>query len=91
MLRDRVAGIRQTMMYAPRYYRRFISSVLIDDQHSADSITARANFLVIETLVDEPSRVAFCGVSHDKLRLADSRWRNLRHPRHMHPRLGTAV
>ena len=49
--------------------------MLISDSDSVNNMTTRANFLVIETLVDEPSRVAFCGVSHDKLCLIDNRWR----------------
>jgi len=65
MLRDRVKGIRQTMMYAPRTCRRFISSILITD-HSADAIQVRSSFVCIQTLVDEPSEVAFCGVAFDR-------------------------
>jgi len=46
MLRDRVKGIRQTMIYAPRTCRRFISSILITD-HSADAIQVRSSFVCI--------------------------------------------
>ncbi len=66
MLADRVKGIQQTMMFAPRYCRRFISSLQIEDPVS-DLISARSSFLCVQTLNDQPSEVAFCGVAHDML------------------------
>ncbi|MBX2884972.1 MAG: aromatic-ring-hydroxylating dioxygenase subunit beta [Granulosicoccus sp.] len=66
MLVDRVKGIQQTMMFAPRYCRRFISSLQITEI-THDSISTRSSFLCIQTLNDEPSEVAFCGAAHDRL------------------------
>lgn len=66
MLKDRVLGLRRTMMYAPRYCRRFQSALQINSVHNG-IIEARSNFLCVQTLVDEPSEVAFCGVAFDKI------------------------
>lgn len=66
MLNDRVQGLRKTMMYAPRYCRRFQSAIQIISV-ADDIIEARSNFLCVQTLVDEPSEVAFCGVAFDKI------------------------
>lgn len=71
MLKDRVVGLRQTMMYAPRYCRRFQSALQITGMEGA-TIRTRSNFLCVHTLVDEPSEVAFCGVAFDKISLATS-------------------
>lgn len=66
MLNDRVQGLRRTMMYAPRYCRRFQSALQITAINEG-TIEARSNFLCVQTLVDEPSEVAFCGVAFDKI------------------------
>ena len=70
MLRDRVKGIEQTMMYAPRNCRRFISSIRTTETgKDASQLSVRSSFLCVQTLVDEPSEVAFCGVAHDRLQI----------------------
>ncbi len=66
MLVDRVKGIRQTMMFAPRYCRRFISSIQVEEQNK-NIAKVRSNFLCVQTLVDQPSEVAFCGLANDTL------------------------
>ncbi|MFC3051873.1 aromatic-ring-hydroxylating dioxygenase subunit beta [Kordiimonas pumila] len=71
MLIDRVVGIQQTMMFAPRYLRRFQSALKVVDGEG-DTVSVRSNFLCIQTLVDEPSEVAFCGVAFDKVKMLDS-------------------
>lgn len=66
MLIDRVAAIRGSMMYAPRSYRRFQSLLHVQNTDTGE-LEARSNFLVVQTLVDRPSDVAFCGVAFDKI------------------------
>jgi len=64
MLRDRAYALRHTEMYAPRYLQLMISNtrVLAVD---ADTITAESSFLLLETLVDEPSRMQLVGKYYD--------------------------
>lgn len=64
MLQDRVTGLTRTQMYAPRYYRRFLSGLRIKSQN-AEETRVRMNVLVVQTLVDKQSEVVLCGVSHD--------------------------
>lgn len=71
MLADRVKGIRKTMMFAPRSCRRFISSLQVGEAEDG-VVTARSSFLCVQTLVDQPSEVAFCGVAHDHLVISGS-------------------
>lgn len=55
MIRDRVVALRQTQLFEPRSLRHFISGVRIDDI-ARDTIHARANFWIAESLSDrEPS------------------------------------
>jgi salicylate 5-hydroxylase small subunit len=69
-LQDRVGAIRKTMMYGPRYIHRSVSAVCFD-AWEGDSLRAKAGYVAIETLLDEPSRVFNCGryldevVEHD--------------------------
>ena len=66
MLQDRVAAIRQTSMYAPRHMRHIISGILIKSP-VGDTLVAQANYLVLETLVGEFTRVFQSGRYFDKL------------------------
>ncbi len=60
MLRDRAYALRHTEMYAPRYIQLRVSNtrVLSFDE---SLIRAEASYLLLETLVDEPSRVQQVG------------------------------
>ena len=64
MLRDRVTGLLRTQMYAPRYYRRFLSGLRVTEAGSGWA-RARQNVLVVQTLIDRQSDIVLCGVSHD--------------------------
>lgn len=68
MIIDRSLGIQETMMYAPRYTRRFQSSLKLTPGENG-LVNAQSSFLCIHTLVDEPSEVAFCGIAYDKISL----------------------
>lgn len=64
MIRDRAYALRHTEMYAPRYIQLRVSNtrVLSID---APYITAEASYLLLETLIDEPSRVQQVGKYYD--------------------------
>ena len=66
MLMDRVVAIRQTSMYAPRYLRHLVSGIRIKGWE-ADTLSAQANYLVLETLVDDVTRIFNAGVYLDQL------------------------
>ncbi len=60
MLRDRVVGVRETLMYMPRYVRHLVSAVrvlAIEDE----VIRAEANYCVLQTLIDEETKVFLAG------------------------------
>ena len=73
-LRDRVVAIRKTMMYAPRYVRRLVTGIRILGWEG-EMLAVRANYLALETLLDEPTRVFNCGQYRDRLVVADDRLR----------------
>ncbi len=60
MLRDRVRGLEETMMYEPRYVRHMVSGTRLEGEPGA-VVRAGANYCVFETLVDEPTRVLQVG------------------------------
>lgn len=66
MLIDRVMGLTRTQMYAPRYYRRFPGPLRIVSRAS-DSVHARHNLLVVQTLIDRPTEIVLSAVCHDVL------------------------
>lgn len=66
MLRDRVEAVRSTSMYEPRALRHLVGGVRILEA-TAKTVTARANFCIMETLNDEPTRVFLSGVYRDAL------------------------
>jgi 3-phenylpropionate/cinnamic acid dioxygenase small subunit len=69
-LLDRVVAIRRTMMYAPRYVRRLVTGLRIVGWEGG-MLGVRANYLALETLLDEPTRIFNCGEYRDRLAVAD--------------------
>jgi salicylate 5-hydroxylase small subunit len=66
MMEDRVRAIRETLMFEPRYVRHLISSFRIT--LSADGeIGVTANYLVLETLSDEMTKILNAGRYLDTL------------------------
>ncbi len=59
MLEDRVVALRQTMMYEPRALRHLVSGVRV--RRAADALHAVANYCVLETLVEETTRILQAG------------------------------
>lgn len=77
MLADRVVGIRQTMMYAPRVCRHYVTSIRVHEAGAGAEEGARirvqANYLVIQTPLEAPSEVFQAGRYLDTLERRDGR------------------
>lgn len=64
MLKDRAYAIAHTEMFAPRYTMHHIGHIRIiavDDY----LVTAQANYVILETLIDEPTRLLQSGKYYD--------------------------
>jgi 3-phenylpropionate/cinnamic acid dioxygenase small subunit len=72
MLQDRAYALRHTEMYAPRYIQLRFSNTRVT-AIDGPLIRAETSYLLLETLVDEPSRIQQVGKSYDVfLRNGDS-------------------
>ena len=60
MFKDRAYAIEHTEMFAPRYTLHQISQIRITGVQG-NLVRARANYVIYETLIDEPTRVLQCG------------------------------
>ena len=65
MLRDRAAAILKTMVYAPRYTRHLITNVRVSGLESDGGIAAEANYLILETLMEDETRIFQTGQYRD--------------------------
>lgn len=70
MLADRLHAIRETQFFAQRVMRHFVSAVRIASVDGG-RVHTTANFLVTETLADEPSVVHSVGQYRDELVMDD--------------------
>ena len=61
MLRDRVAAVKATMVYAPRYLRHYTSNVAVTGVGDDGAIGSESNYLVVETLVEDETRIFQAG------------------------------
>jgi 3-phenylpropionate/cinnamic acid dioxygenase small subunit len=61
MLIDRTRAIVKTIMHAPRYLRHFTSNVQVLDVNARGDIEARSNYLVLETLIEDQTRIFQAG------------------------------
>ena len=66
MLEDRVAALRRTSVYAPRAFRHLLSNIHIKGEHDG-VIGVQANYAVLQTQLDEETRVFNAGKYIDKL------------------------
>lgn len=66
MMQDRVRTIRETLMFEPRYIRHLISSIRIRPEGDG-MVSVTANYAVLETLMDEMTKVLNAGRYVDKL------------------------
>ena len=69
-MKDRAFALRNTEMYAPRYLNLQITNTRV---HGVEDglIRAEANYLLLETLVEEPSRVQQVGKYFDLFERVD--------------------
>ena len=68
MLRDRAKALAETQYFAPRYLMHMNTNVKV-----LEGLQARSNFILIETLVEEPSRLHLAGQYYDQFELVDSK------------------
>jgi anthranilate 1,2-dioxygenase small subunit len=71
MLKDRAYAIAHTEMYAPRYVQHQISLIRATALDDA-VLSAEANYVVLETLVDEPTRILQAGRYRDRFRRTEA-------------------
>lgn len=74
MLRDRITAVRETMMFEPRYLRHHVTNLRVRSQHG-NSLTAAANFSIIEVLPDDLPRILMVGRYLDILQREGEDWR----------------
>ena len=65
MLRDRVRAILVTTMHAPRYLRHYCSNVRVTGVEADGAVHASANYLVVETLMEDETRILQAGRYED--------------------------
>lgn len=65
-LQDRVMAIRKTMMYPPRYVRRMVTGMRIRGWKDG-VLEVTADYLALETLLHDSTRVFNAGQYRDKL------------------------
>ena len=73
MLRDRVLALTKTAMYAPRYLQHHVSNVRVLGRDAAGAIVARANYLLLQTLVDEKTTLQQAGRYLDRFARREGR------------------
>ncbi|MBT5455685.1 MAG: aromatic-ring-hydroxylating dioxygenase subunit beta [Rhodospirillaceae bacterium] len=61
MLIDRTRAIVKTTMHAPRYLRHFNSNVQVLGVSADGEIESRSNYLVVETLMEDKTRIFQAG------------------------------
>jgi 3-phenylpropionate/cinnamic acid dioxygenase small subunit len=64
MILDRMIALKDVLFYAPRRFRRFIANVRAT-LRSDGTIAATSSFLVLPTLVEQPTEILVAGRYHD--------------------------
>ena len=72
MLKDRAYAIKHTEMYAPRYLNLMITNTRVLSIEGP-FIQSEAGYLLLETLIDEPTRVQQAGKYYDRFERRDGR------------------
>jgi anthranilate 1,2-dioxygenase small subunit len=72
MLKDRAYAIAHTEMFAPRYTMHQIAQVRVLGVEG-EIVTAQANYVIYETLIDEPTHLLQCGKYNDEFLLQGDR------------------
>lgn len=66
MIEDRIVAIRKTLMYAPRYVRRFGSGIVVEGWQDG-LLKVESSYLATETLLDQVTKVFNVGHRYDQL------------------------
>ncbi|MBV8779118.1 MAG: hypothetical protein JO032_01460 [Alphaproteobacteria bacterium] len=66
MLTDRVAALRNTVLYAPRLVRNLTSGIVLR-AIDGDGMRLSASFASFQTMLNEPSQVFLCGRFYDRV------------------------
>ena len=66
MMQDRAAAVKTTMVHAPRYLRHYNSNVRVIDVDADGTIHSESNYLVVETLMEEETRIFQAGLYIDQ-------------------------
>ena len=74
MLQDRVVAIRETAYYAPRYLRHIVSGIRVDAAPDG-GIGGLANYLVLQTLREQPTTLFNAGRYRDVIVRDDGKLR----------------
>ena len=73
MMQDRAAAVNTTMVYAPRYLRHYNSNVRVIGVDADGTIHSESNYLVVETLMEEETRIFQAGLYIDQFVREDGR------------------
>lgn len=66
MIKDRVTALVKVLVYEPRYWRRFVSSIRVLSVRD-DIIQASSNFLLYESMLDREPQLNMLGRTFDTL------------------------
>lgn len=66
MLADRVVALRARALYAPRIVRRLTTGICLR-AIGDDDLRLSANFILMETMADQPSQLFLCGQYRDRV------------------------
>ncbi len=66
MIKDRVTALVKVLVYEPRYWRRYVSSVRVK-ACDGNVIKSGANFLLYESMLDREPQLNMLGQYHDTL------------------------
>jgi anthranilate 1,2-dioxygenase small subunit len=66
MCRDRVEALRRASVYAPRALRHVVSNIRLKGEDAA-GMRVQANYVVLQTLTDEPTQVFNAGKYIDRI------------------------
>ncbi len=73
MIQDRVTALVQVLVYEPRIWRRYVTSVRVD-RTEGDTIYARANFLLYESMMDREPQLNMLGEYVDTIVRKDGKF-----------------
>lgn len=73
MMKDRVQATLRTTTFEPRFLRHYISNLSLDEVRADGAIKARANYLVVQTLMEEKTELFQAGHYQDTFVRRDGR------------------